>query len=215
MPTEHLKHETLILTIVQEYLNQNRYFNMKKIIYFIESKLKMIPVDLNKRAIEEILRVLVRKKLLVEGTKLTQIDLLNNKTREKIYHYIQKNPGAYYNKIVSVLNINKPVVVWHINMLIRFGFIRKEDFENHDIFFDSNFNADNKKLSFYTSKEQSKKILEYLKVNDHGITKTHLSLDLGMHHNTVSKYLEILEDFNVILKKKTHNKTLYFLNASS
>jgi predicted transcriptional regulator len=212
MPAEHLKHETLILTIVQEYLNQNKFFNMKKIVFFIESKLKTTPVDLNIRGIEEILRALVKKKLLVEGTRLSQPDILNNKVRKQIYQFVIKNPGAYYNKIVKGLKINKPVVVWHINMLSKFGFIRREKFENHDIFFDSRVDKESKKLSFYTSKDQSRKIIEYLKVNDHGITKTHLSTDLGMHHNTVSKYLEILEDFNIVVKKKNYKKTLYFIN---
>ena len=53
---------------------------------------------------------------------------------------------------------------------------------------------------------------EYLRINDYGITKTHLSADLGMHHNTISKYLKTLEEFNVIIKRKTVKKTLYFLN---
>jgi hypothetical protein len=44
MPVELKQHEHLILSIVQEYLNQNKFFNMKKVIYFIESKLKTISV---------------------------------------------------------------------------------------------------------------------------------------------------------------------------
>ena len=114
-----------------------------------------------------------------------------------------KNPGAYFNKIVRELNLNKPVVVWHINMLERFDFIKREDFEGHEIFFDSNLITINKKFRYFTSKEKTKKIIEYLKINDYGITKTHLSADLGMHHNTISKYLSMLEEFNVIIKKKT------------
>ena len=60
--------------------------------------------------------------------------------------------------------------------------------------------------------EKSKKIIEYLRSNDFGITKTHLSSDLGMHHNTISKYLKMLEEINVIVRKKTSKQTLYFLN---
>jgi len=97
-------------------------------------------------------------------------------------------------------------------MLARFDFIKREEFENHEIFFDSRLSALNRKFRYFTSKEESKKILEYLKENDYGITKTHLSTKLGMHHNTVTKYLIKFEEFNIILKKKVAKRTLYFLN---
>ncbi len=214
MPVELKQHEHLILSIVQEYLNQNKFFNMKKVIYFIESKLKTVSVDLNFRAIEEILRSLVKKKFIREGTKLSRSEILNNNTRKIIYDFIIKNPGVYFNRIVRELEINKPVVIWHIDMLEKFGLIRREDFENHEIFFERNFEENNYKFRFFTSKEKSKKIIEYLKQHDYGITKTHLSTDLGMHHNTISKYLQMLEDFNIVIKKKTYKKTLYFLNEN-
>jgi predicted transcriptional regulator len=214
MPVELKQHEHLILSIVQEYLNQNKFFNMKKVIYFIEAKLKKASIDLNFRAIEEILRSLVKKKFIREGTKLYRSKILSNKTRKQIYEYIVKNPGIYINRIVIELEINKPVVVWHINMLEKFAFIRRENFENHEIFFEMNFDENNNKFRFFTSKGKSKKIIEYLKEHNYGITKTHLSTDLGMHHNTISKYLQMLEDFNVVIKKKTYKKTLYFLNEN-
>ena len=67
-------------------------------------------------------------------------------------------------------------------------------------------------LSQMRFKEESKKILVYLKENDYGITKTNLSTNLGMHHNTITKYLNKFEEFNIILKKKIAKRTLYFLN---
>ncbi len=212
MPVETTEHENLILTIVQDYLNQTKYLNMKKVIPFINAKLKTYLVDLNYRAIEEILRSLTKKKLIDEGTKFTRLDVLNNKKRKQIYDFILKNPGVYFNTIVRVLKINKPVIVWHINMLARFDFIKREEFENHEIFFDSRLSAMNRKFRYFTSKEESKKILKYLKENDYGITKTHLSMNLGMHHNTITKYLNKFEEFNIILKKKVDKRMLYFLN---
>ena len=64
-------------------------------------------VDLNNRAIEAILRSLVRKKLIDEGSKFTKLDVLKNKTRIRIYNFILKNPGVYFNTIVKELKINK------------------------------------------------------------------------------------------------------------
>ncbi|MHA2394252.1 MAG: hypothetical protein ACXAEX_20135 [Promethearchaeota archaeon] len=212
MPVELIQLEKLILSIVQEYLNQNKFFNMKKVIYFIESNLKTESVDLNYRAIEEILRSLVKKKLILEGTRLSRNDILNNETRKQIYEFIKENPGVYFNRIVRELEIHKPVIIWHVDMLEKFAFIRREEFENHEVFFEVNLDENDNKFRFFTAKEKSRKIIEYLRQHDYGITKTHLSTDLGMHHNTISKYLQMLEDFNVIIKKKTYKKILYFLN---
>ena len=185
---------------------------MNKIIPFINSKLKIHSIDLNYRGIEEILRSLVKKKLLDEGTKFTKNEVLLNKKRNQIYNFIVKNPGVYFNTIVNKLKINKPVIVWHINMLLKFEFITKEEFENHEIYFDSRLSGRNRTFRYFTSKQESKKIMDFLKENDYGITKTHLVQSLGMHHNTVTKYLKNLEDYNMVIKKKVDKRILYFLN---
>ena len=97
-------------------------------------------------------------------------------------------------------------------MLLRFEFITREEFKNHEIYFDSNLHARDRKFRYFASKEESKKIMKYLRENDYGITKNHLTMNLGMHHNTVTKYLKSLEDFNMVIKKKVAKRTLYFLN---
>lgn len=37
-------------------------------------------------------------------------------------------------------------------------------------------------------------------------------MNLKMHHNTITKHLNILEEFNIIFKKKVTKRTLYFFN---
>ena len=212
MPVVLLKQEKIVLTVVQEYLNKNRFFNMKKILPFIHTRFKMASININLRGIEEILKSLVKKKLIVEGSKLYKEDILNNSKRREIYEIIKENPGTYFNKIVGNLNFSNHVVVWHLNMLLKFKFIKAEQIENHEVYFEFNFNLKNSKLKYFTSKEKSKRIIEYLKVNDIGISKTKISTDLKIHINTTSKYLEFLEKLNVIIKKNLSKKILYFLN---
>lgn len=212
MSIELLKQEKLVLNVVQEYLNKNRYLNMKEILPFINSRFKMASININFRGIEEILRSLVKKKIIVKGSKLSRTDILNNQKRKGIYDFIIKNPGTYFNMIIRELQISNHVVVWHLNMLLKFNFIKKEKYENHYAYFDSNFNVKNSKFRYITSKEKSKRIIKYLKYYDFGITKTQLSIDLKMHFNTVSKYLKMLEQFNIVIKKKVSKRIIYFLN---
>lgn len=66
----------------------------------------------------------------------------------------------------------------------------------------------------FITKEKSQKIINLMKKDNLGITKTSLSQELSMHMNTLAKYLSILEKYDVIVKKKIDNKYLYFLSES-
>ncbi len=211
IPIKLLEQEKLVLTAIQEYLNKNRYFNMKDILPFINARFKMASVNINNRGIEEILKTLTQKKLVVEGSKLTREDLLINKKRSLIYEFIIKNPGTYFNRIVKELNLSNHVVIWHLEMLLKFEFIKSQKIENHEIYFDFEYSLKNTELKYFTSKEKSKRIIDYLKKNDLGVPKTRLSTDLKLHINTATKYLTFLEQFQVVVKRKLSGKTLFFI----
>ena len=207
-----LEQEKLVLNVVQEYLNKNRYFNMNEVMPFIISRFRNASININISGIEDILRSLVKKNLIVEGSKLSSNDILNNKKRKKIYDYVVENPGIYFNRIVRELNISNHVVVWHLNILLKFKFIRKAKFENHDLYFHSDFNEKDLKLKYLTSKEKGKKIIEYLMEFDYGLTKTQISKELKMHINTVAKYLKMFEQIGIVFNKKISKRILYFLS---
>ncbi|MBY9009750.1 MAG: hypothetical protein KGD74_07795, partial [Candidatus Lokiarchaeota archaeon] len=69
--------------------------------------------------------------------------------------------------------------------------------------------------NYFTTKEKSQKIINFMKKENLGITKTTLSQELKMHMNTLAKYLSLLEKYEVIVKKKIDNKNLYFLSEKS
>ena len=100
MPIDLSREEKIVLTVVQEYLDKNRQFNMEKILPFIVSRFRLAKINISKNGIEEILRSLIKKNLLVEGSKLSHDDILLNLKRLQIYNFILKNPGAYFNRIL-------------------------------------------------------------------------------------------------------------------
>jgi predicted transcriptional regulator len=212
MLIELLEQEKLVLNVVQEYLNKNRYLNMNEIIPFIISRFRNASININISGIEDILRSLIKKNLIVEGSKLSINDILRNEKRKNIYHYILQNPGIYFNRIVRELNISNHVVVWHLNILLKFQFIKKAKIENHEIYFESNYDQKDLKLSYFTSKDKGKKMIEYLKEYDYGITKTQLAKELKMHINTITKYLKIFEQIGIVFSKKASKRNLYFLS---
>ena len=55
-------------------------------------------------------------------------------------------------------------------------------------------------------------IIEFLRENDYGVSKTKVSKELRMHINTVDKYLDKLKDLELIKMEKISNQNLFFLN---
>lgn len=129
-----------------------------------------------------------------------------------IYNHISNNPGIYFYKIVKNLGLSNHVVIWHLNFLIKFNYIRKEIINNQKVYFTPNVKLKEVEKRYFSSRKRSQKILDYLKFNNQGVTKNQLSIELKIHSNTLSKYLESLEKLNLIVKEKMLKKTLYFLN---
>jgi predicted transcriptional regulator len=211
MSVELVPQERVVLDIVQDYLSKNRQFDIDDIIPYISYYLRRTTNKLNYEGIRAVLSSLVKKKFLIEGSKLTHNDVLKNEKRKNIYTHILKNPGIYFTKLVNDLGYSNHVVVWHINILIKFNFIKKRIFDRHEIFFDSRVEPQDAILNFYITLEKSKKIINFLRISNTGTSKSRLSKELKMHPNTISKYLGILQKFNLILEEKIDNTILYFL----
>lgn len=212
MTQDILIYEEKVLFIVQEYLNKNRYFTIEKIVPFINVRLKKFSINLNYAGIKEILKTLIKKKDILERSKLTREDILNNPNREKIFNTIKDNPGIYFNRLARKLNLSNYILAWHIKMLSNFNYIRSSYFEKHEAFFEADLKTENDELLFFVSKEKSKQLIDFLINNQEGATKTKLSRELRMHSSTVSNYVNKLEKYGILLKKKLPNKTIYFIN---
>ena len=212
MPIALVENERVVFEVVREYLDKNRIFEVNKILSFIKARFRMASVNITEDGIENLLYSLVKKKLLVEGSKLTSENIFENIRRKIIYDIIVQNPGMHLKKMVEGLEISFNVVIWHLNILQKFDYIKKAKIENKVIYFDSKLDFNEVKIYYFTSNDRSRKIIEYLKLNDFGITKTQLSAELSMHLSTITKFLSYLEEYNIILKETHANKTLYFLN---
>ena len=201
-----------VLEIINEYLDKNRFFSVNDILPFISSRFAKSGINININGIRTILKSLVEKNFIVEGSKLTRNEILSNFNRKKIYEYIQKNPGVLFYNIVSNLGLNIPVVEWHLNILIKFMYISKEKIENRGAYFDVNVKSEDRMIIYLISKDKCKQIIDFLKENQEGITRSQISEQLNMHSTTVTKYTDKLHENGILAKKSLPNKTLYFLN---
>ncbi len=95
--------ETIVLNIVREYLSKKPFFSMKNIVEFINNRVRHNP-DINKNRIELIIKSLIKKRVIIPGTKLMKQDILHHSSRNEIYKYIKQNPGRNINEIMKTHN---------------------------------------------------------------------------------------------------------------
>ncbi len=203
--------ETIIYNIIQEYVKSNKPVEINELASYIVSINSIKSINLNSKGIKKIIETLLNKNLIVEGSRLIKDDLMENERRKSIYKYICNNPAVYHHQIIKDLDIPNHIAVWHLNVLLDFNLIKKIRIDNHDTFYESKRSPYDARMSYYTRHEKCKEIIHYLKGKIEGCSKTQLSNELGMHPNTVKKFIDELDNLQIVYKKSEMNKTLYYL----
>ncbi len=168
--------------------------------------------ELNTKEEISLFSSLFKEKHMNEGSTLIRDDILKNETRKKIYDFIKENTAVYFYQIMQGLNLPTHSVIWHVNLLFSFDFICRlkiEEHYNHYIYFKKELSSQQVKKFYFLNNEKCKAILEYLENHSEGSTKTSLGKQLGMHPNTIKKYLIILEELQLVSKKKQAKKITY------
>jgi len=191
------REEAEVYNLVKEYLKKKPFFSILDIIGYLNYYLRKNET-INKDKIEKILKTLIEKNLIIPGSKLVKENILENLRRKEIYEYICVTPGCNINDIMNILQIGSNQVLWHLQFLTKFQFIRKVEFDNQKTFFKFQLNEYYDKLFYYLRNESIIKILKLLKSSNEGINPTKISKLLKMHYNTLNKYLNVLSRLNLI-----------------
>ncbi len=208
-------YEDIVLDYVIEYLNKNRYIELEILIPYIKSRITKDKLNLNEEGICKILKSLFQQNLIAIGSKLTKDEVLNSPhIRKEIFDYIKNNPGVYYYKIVKKFNLGNQSATWHLEMLLKFGLIKKLKIENNRVYYETSLNPKDIEKHYYLSNNKIISILEHLSTNSKGHTKSEIANSLEMHYNTVKKYLNKLIELEKIKIKKVSNKTLYYIQKN-
>ena len=211
MTQKSIDEEELVFNAIQDYLNKNKIFEKNDVINHIKSYFTNASININTEGIIKHIESLIKKRRIVEGSKLTKDIVLNNPKRKRICNYITVNPGTYFYKIVKGLKMSNHVVYWHLSMLLKFELIRKVKMGSHEIFFNFKLDSAEDEKYFFINREKSKQILNYLKEDDLGISQIGLASALGHHPRTIKKYLMKLKELGLIEKKKvSERESLYF-----
>ena len=202
--------ENVVLVIVREYLSKKPFFSIKDIVEFVNNRVRHNP-DINKNRIELIIKSLIKKRVIIPGSKLMKKDITRNITRNEIYKYIKQNPGRNINEIMKMHNLGSNLALWHLSVLEKFQFVRSKKFTNQCVFFkfDSDPNFD--QLHYYMANDIVQSIIKLMK-NERPLKITDIADGLKKNHNTIKKYLEALTDLKLVEIEKEKSRNLYKLN---
>ena len=212
MSGQSLTEEQMVLEMVREYIEEHQFFNFNKIISYISSRFAKASTNISIQGIVTILKSLVKQNHIIDGSCLTRDSVLLNENRKVIYNYISRNPGKYYYKIVKKTKFHNSVVEWHLDVLLKFNFIKKINIEDQEVYFKAEIDQEFDKTVYFIKRERIEKIIRYFLFDNNGITKTRISKELNMHYMTIDKYFQKLERLSILKKKKLSNKTIFFLN---
>lgn len=208
------KEELEIFEITKEYLKKQAITKIIDLVNFINNRLKFNP-NYTRYKVEKIVKSLIKKNIILIGTKLTKDDILSIQTRKKIFDYIKQNPGININDIKNEFKLGSNQVLWHLRMLNDFQYINIIKIGNQKAIFDINFDKDQFHITFHLRNEKIRDILDLLKNGNRPLKPTKISEILKIHYNTTKKYLDILLKFKLIIKVNGNKKKKYQLNHES
>jgi len=202
--------ESIVFGLVKEYLTKKTFFSIIDIIEFVSNRVRLNP-NLNRNKIELIIKSLIKKRIIIPGTKLMKNNIIENPKRNEIYNYIKKSPSNI-NEIMRTLKIGSNQALWHLSCLEKFEFVRSKKLNNHRVFFKFDSNPKLDKFYHYMNNEIVLKIIELMLKEDKPLKITEIANGTKKNHTTIKKYINILENLKLVETEKEKNRILYKLD---
>ncbi len=199
--------ESIILELVKEYLEKKPFFSIENIVVFINNRVKSNPF-INKARIEVTIKNLIKKRMIIPGTKLMKNNIIEHPIRNEIFNYIKKNPSNI-NEIMKALNIGSNQALWHLSCLEKFRFIRSKKINNRRIIFKYDSNPELDELYYYLNLTVIQEIINFMKKEDKALRITEIATSLKKNHNIIKKYLYVLKKLKLIKIEKEKKRVTF------
>ncbi|MFX1494533.1 MAG: hypothetical protein ACFFBZ_09655 [Promethearchaeota archaeon] len=202
--------EPIVLELVKEYLEKKPFFSIEDIVIFINNRVKSNPF-INKAKIELSIKSLIKKRIIIPGTKLMKNNIIEHPVRNEIFNYIKKNPSNI-NEIMNALNIGSNQALWHLSCLEKFRFVRSKKINNRRIIFKYDSNPELDELYYYLNLAIIQEIINFMKKEDKTLKITEIATNLKKNHNIIKKYLYILKKLKLVKIEKEKKRITFKLD---
>jgi len=192
-----------VIEIAQEIISENKVLDTEILYNTAKNRLK-IP----RRGLLRIIQFLINQRILVEGTKCTRNTVLLNPHRNKIYRFIRSHLGVHFSIIRDVLfsdhdgkSQRTGQLVWHLEALIKFGYIKKVKFKNYAIFIPSEIDDENGIIYFLLRDRLNKKIINLL-IERSLVKKSAIHKELNEQREIINYRVKDLMTYNILSQIK-------------
>ncbi|MBD3342519.1 MAG: hypothetical protein GF353_25695 [Candidatus Lokiarchaeota archaeon] len=198
-----------VIEIAQEMVSENRVLNTENLYNLAKSRLQ-IP----RKGLLRIIRFLINKKILVEGSKFTRGSVLDNAYRKRIYNFISSHLGVHFSIIKRVIfseTDNKSgsagQLLWHLKMLIKFDYIKKVNFKKYTIFIPAELDEEIGIIFFLLRDKINKKIIDLL-IHEGTIETSEVHKRIDETRELIYYRINDLIDNNLLSEIEEENKTI-------
>jgi len=212
-----------VIEIAEEILNENKILNIDALYYRAKKRLK-IP----SKGLKAIIQILINNRILVNRSKFTKRTLLSNSTRKIIYNFIRSNIGSHFSLIKRV-GISSDMagspgeLIWHLDMLIKFNYIKKLKIKNYTIFLPIDVDDEIGIIYFFLRDDLYRKIINHI-ISSNPKERAQIHKLIGENRETIFyriqnliefQILELLTDNKIILKPKKRDLVIQVLSEIS
>ncbi len=188
-----------VIQIALELTKEKRLITTELLYNIAKKQLKIPKWGLNK-----IIQMLLKKKILVDGSKFIKTTVLKNKTRSYIYWEIKTHTGAHFSFLKEQVSFQKEheigvgQLIWHLKKLLEFNLIKKVKVKNYVLYLPIEIDNDIGIFYFLLRDEINRKIVEF--VLEQGIiNRNDLYNQLELKRENLHYHTKILIEFNIIL----------------
>jgi len=211
-----IEHPTVqsVLQIAEEIMAKNQILNIENLYNIAKRRLK-IP----RKGLLSIIQFLINKKFLIEGSKYSRDTVLLNYLRKNIYRFIKTQGAVHFSFIRKRFNSDSEVtltssgqLIWHLEMLIKFKFIKKIKVGNYTVFLPTDMDEELGVIHFLLKDKLNKKII-ILTYKQELIKRSEVYKILNEKRENVYYRIKNLIENDILSLKQEPNKEI-FINTN-
>ena len=198
-----------VLKIAEEIVSNNKVLNIDKLYNVAKRRLK-----LPRKGLLNIIHFLLNKKILFEGSKFTKDSVLKNSCRLLVNDFINKNPGSHFSLIRREVFLDETSringtgqLIWHIEMLLKFSYIKKIKIKNYTVFIPFNMDERRAVLFFFLRDDINRKIIRIL-TQQNSVVKSNIHKIINEKRESVYYRINNLLASDIINYYEEKNKIL-------
>ena len=202
-----------VIEIAKEVINNHNVLDTELLYRLAKRRLKF-----PRKGLLSIIQLLINKKVLVEGSKYTRDDILNNKYRFHLYRFLTSYLGAHFSSIRKQIITDKSdtlgssgQLIWHLEMLIKFNYIKKIKIKNYTVFLPYEIDDEIGLLHFVLHNDIYLKIIQLL-LSHEKLKKSEVHKLINEKRETIYYRINNLIEFNII--ESTGDNNSLILNSS-